>query len=189
MLDDVVQRISRSPLYDASRTHHVFLCDTPALYAFLALWARNSGGVANTWAWGNAFIRPSDVRRGRVVGASGREKGGERTLTYYIAHEVTHAMTADYVGRWRYRSLAPFQVEGYADYVAFARPVDTASGRRDLIAGTLDMDPRRSGHYDRYRLLIGYLLQERSFSVDALLARRLDRVAIERQLRASTLAR
>src|SRR6185369_17444611 len=32
LLDEVVRRISRSPLYDAGRTHHVFLCDTRALF-------------------------------------------------------------------------------------------------------------------------------------------------------------
>jgi len=181
-LADVVQRLRRSPLYDAARTHHVFLCDTPELYGFFALWQHRSGGLASTWAFGNAFIRPSDVKRGRVIGASGREKGGDRSLTYYIAHEVTHAMTADRVGRLRYRELAPFQVEGYADYVALAAPVDVARGREALRANAFDMDPKRSGHYDRYRLLVGYLLQERRLSVDELLAQPLDRATLEREL-------
>lgn len=43
------------------------------------------------------------------------------------------------------------------------------------------MDPKRSGHYDRYRLLVGYLLQ-RHLSVDDLLASPLDRQATEREL-------
>jgi hypothetical protein len=44
------------------------------------------------------------------------------------------------------------------------------------------MDPKRSGHYDRYRLLVGYLLQERRLSVDELLAGPLDRATTEREL-------
>src|SRR6478672_7366610 len=32
LLDDVLARVSRSPLYDAHRTYHVFLCDTQALF-------------------------------------------------------------------------------------------------------------------------------------------------------------
>ena len=40
LLDEVVRRVSRSPLYDPARVHHVFLCDTPSLYAFFALWNR-----------------------------------------------------------------------------------------------------------------------------------------------------
>lgn len=187
MLDDALGRVSRSPLYDAARTHDVFLCDTPALYALFTLWNRNSGGVTDTWAWGNAFIRPADVRRGRVIGRSGVEKGGERTLAYYVAHEVTHALTADRVGRLGFRKLAAFQREGYADYVAFARPVDLGRGRADLAANTCDMSTSCSGHYDRYRLLVGYLLQQRRLTVDELLARRMDRAEIEDQLRAAAL--
>jgi hypothetical protein len=182
ILDDALARVRRSPLYDAARTHHVFFCDTPPLYDLFAAWQYKSGAVTQTWATGNVFIRPADVRRGRVIGRSGVEKGGERTLSYYVAHEVTHAMTADRVGRWRMWRLAPFQREGYADYVGFARPVDLPRGRADLEAGSVDMDPRRSGHYDRYRLLVGYLLQRRGLSVDELLVRRRDRGEIERQL-------
>src|SRR5687767_12702442 len=65
-------------------------------------------------------------------------------------------------------ALAPFQVEGYADYIALTAQVDVARGREALRANAFDMDPKRSGHYDRYRLLVGYLLQERRLSVDQL---------------------
>ena len=182
MLDDALARVSRSPLYDAARTHDVFLCDTSGLYSFFSLWNHRSGGVTHTWAGGNAFIRPADVRRGRVMGASGVEKGGARTLTYYVAHEVTHAMSAAHGGRWRFNKLAAFQTEGYADYVAFARPVDLARGRAELEANTCDMNVSCSGHYDRYRLLVGYLLQQRHLTVDELLSRPLDRREIEAQV-------
>ncbi len=40
----------------------------------------------------------------------------------------------------------------------------------------------RSGLYERYRLLVGYLLQHRGLSVDELLARRMDRADVEREL-------
>jgi hypothetical protein len=188
ILDDALGRIRLSPLYDASRTHHVFLCDSSELYGFFARWNYRSGAVTDVWLGGNAFIRPANVERGRVIGRSGVEKGGERTLSYYIAHEVTHAMTADHTGRFGFRKLAAFQQEGYADYVAFARPVDVVGGRADMLAGTAEMEPARSGHYDRYRLLVGYLLQERKMAVDELLAHHLDRVTTENQLKAAKLA-
>src|SRR5215831_17534270 len=40
LLDEVVRRVSRSPLYDPARVHHVFLCDTPALFTLFTLWDR-----------------------------------------------------------------------------------------------------------------------------------------------------
>jgi hypothetical protein len=182
MLEDALGRVRRSPLFDAARVHHVFVCDTPALFALFTLWDRNAGGVTATWATSNVFIRPTNLQRGRVIGASGVEKGGERTLAYYVAHEVTHAMTTDRIGRLASYELAAFQREGCADYVAFLSPMDLAQGRRDLLANTKDMDPQRSGHYDRYRLLVGYLLEQRHLSVDELLRKPLDRRSVEAEL-------
>jgi hypothetical protein len=182
LLDDVLARVRQSPLHVEQRVHHAYLCDTPALFALFTLHQYRSGGVANTWLNGNVFIRPANVKRGRVIGHSRVEKGGERTLAYYLAHEVTHAMSVDHVGRLRYARLAAFQVEGYADYVAFGVPVDVERGRRELRAGSKDMNPLLSGHYDRYRLLVGYLLQARGLSVDELLNQPLDRKAVEAQV-------
>ncbi len=182
LLDDVLRRVSRSPLDDPARVHHVFLCDTPALFGFLALWNYKVGGVSQTMLGGNVLIRPSDIARGTVFGRSGEVKAGGRTLAYFIAHELTHAMTADRIGRWRYHRLAAFQTEGYADYVAFARPVDLLRGREALARGTPEMDPRRSGLYRRYELLVAYLLDRRGESVDQLLQAPRDPRAVEAQL-------
>lgn len=182
LLDEVVRRISRSPLYDAGRTHHVFLCDTRALFGFLTVDGYRAGGVAHAQLGGNVFIRPFSIERGTVTGPSGQEKTGERTLTYFIAHELTHAMTADRTGRWRYRQLSAFQVEGYADYVGFGRPLDLARERQALLADAPEMSPRRSGLYKRYELLVAYLLERRGLSVDQLLAGRLAQREIESQL-------
>ncbi len=184
LLQDVLRRVSASPLYDGGRVHDVFLCDTPALYGFLALWAYKSGGVTQTLLNGHAFIRPYDIERGTVFGRSGEVKTGGRTLAYFIAHEVTHAMTADRIGRWRYHRLSHFQAEGYADHVAFARPLDLHAGREALVRGAPEMNPGQSGLYRRYELLVAYLLQRRGFSVAQLLAGPLDRAVIEEQVRA-----
>jgi hypothetical protein len=182
MLDDVLRRVSRSAIYDPARVHHVFLCDTPALFGFLALWDWRAGGVAQTMADGNVLIRPYDIQRGTVFGRAGEVKSRERGLSYFIAHEVTHAMTADHVGRWRYQRLSAFQTEGYADYVAFARHLDVGRERQGLLRETPEMNPAQSGLYRRYELLTDYLLDRRGLKVDDLLARPMDRRHVEAEL-------
>ena len=174
LLDDVLARVSRSPLYDAHRTYHVFLCDTQALFRVFAPWNPRVGGVTQVYLTGNAFLRPFSIERGRLIGPSGDDKPGERTLAYFIAHEVTHTMTGDRVGRLGYRRLAAFQQEGYADHVAFARPVDFARGRELLARDAPEMDPKRSGLYLRYELMVAHLLERRGMTVDELLGRRID---------------
>lgn len=184
LLGDVLRRVSASPLYDPGRVHHVFLCDTPALFGALALWAYKVGGVSQTMLAGNVLIRPYDIQRGVLFGRSGEVKQHDRSLAYFIAHELTHTMTADRIGRWRYHRLAAFQTEGYADYVAFARPLDLHAEREALIRGAPEMNPRQSGLYRRYELMVAYLLERRGLSVEELLARPLDGRIIEDQLRA-----
>lgn len=131
---------------------------------------------------GNVFIRPHDIQRGTVFGRSGEVKKGGRSLAYFIAHEVTHAMTANHTGAWRYRRLAAFQVEGYADHVAFARPLDLRAEREALVHDAPEMSPQRSGLYRRYELLVDYLLERRGITVDQLLSRRMDRQQLEAEL-------
>jgi hypothetical protein len=183
LLDDVVARVARSPLYDGTRIHDVFLCDTARFFGLFALWDHKVGGIAEVYLGGNVFIRPSSIERNRVIGPSGHDKPGDRTLAYFIAHEVTHAMTADHVGRWRTHGLAAFQKEGYADYVAFSRPVDFARGRALLIQDAPEMSPRRSGLYLRYELMVAHLLERQGMTVEALLSRPLDPAPVLEALR------
>jgi hypothetical protein len=186
LLDDVVRRVSRSPLYQPARVHHVFLCDSRALFGLFALWDHNVGGVTQVYLGGNIFVRPASIVRGTVTGPLGNEATGQRTLTYFIAHEITHAMTADRVGRWRYHRLAPFQQEGYADYVAFdhhLHRLDVARARDALERDVPEMNPRRSGLYARHELLVAFLLDQGRLSVDQLLAHPLDATQVEAELR------
>ena len=182
LLDDVIRHVAQSPLYNSARIHHVFLCDTPGLFGLLALWDYKVGGVTQTMLGGNVFIRPYDIEHGTVFGRSGEVKKGGRTLAYFIAHEVTHAMTADRIGRWQYHRLAAFQTEGYADYVAFARHLDLAAERESLARETPDMNPRQSGLYRRYELLVAYLLDRRGLTVADLLRTGMDPHQVEADL-------
>jgi hypothetical protein len=177
ILQDALRRLSRSPLYDAAHEQHAFLCDSEALYSFLVPFTHGSG---KTNPFRNVFIRGADVANNRVLDRAGREKPG-RPLAYFIAHEVTHAMTMDRLGL-RFRALAAFQKEGYADYAARPQPVDLRAGREALKRAAFEMDPGRSGLYDRYRLLVAYELQQRRLSEQQLLSHPLVQREVEAQL-------
>jgi hypothetical protein len=182
ILDEVLRRISLSPLYNPARAQHVYLCDSRALFALFALRQYRSGGVTEMLLGRNAFIRPSSLERNVVFGPSGVPKQPERTLTYFIAHELTHAMTADRIGGVRSFRLAAFQREGYADYVAFARPVDFKRGRDAILRDAPEMSVQRSGLYARYELLTAYLLERRGLTVDEFLARPRSAKEVEAEL-------
>ena len=176
------QRVARSPFYSAEDTYDVFLSDSYALFALFVPQAYRVGGNADVYLSGNIFLRPSRIERDRLVGYSGREPSGERTLTYFIAHEITHVMVARRLGRWQNFRLATWQREGYADYVGKAGAFDFAAARASFRANDPALDPARSGLYLRYHLLAAHLLDHKRLTPEELLAQPLDPLPLEREL-------
>jgi hypothetical protein len=183
VLADATRRVAASPFYDPQATYDAFLCDDVPTFTAFTLWNRGAGAVSQWDLTGNIFLRPSHVDRNRLVGRSGKETPGERTLSYFIAHEVTHTMLARRIGRLRYARLQRWQVEGYADYVGKAGEFDFEKTLAAFRAGTRELDPKRSGLYLRYHLMVAYLLDREGMTPEALLAGPIERAEIERRLR------
>jgi hypothetical protein len=178
-------RLSASPYYRTGDTYDVFLCDTPGLFTLFTLWDHGVGGGSQVYFSGHVFLRPAHIERDRLVGPSGKEADGDRTLAYFIAHELTHTATARGLGRWGYFRLARWQQEGYADYVAKGGrdgTFDFDATLRDFRAGTRELDPALSGLYLRYHLLVAYLLDRIGMTPAALLSGPRAQTVVERAL-------
>lgn len=169
VLEQARARASRSPYFDAADTYHLYLCDTPALFAFFVPWARNVGAVALFGVTGNIFVRPANLARDRLIAPTGDEVPGVRTLTYYFAHELTHTAMARRLGRLGYHRLQPWQVEGYADLIGKAGAFDFEAERQRLREGDPALDPAQSGLYLRHQLLVEAQLRAGA-SLEAVLA-------------------
>lgn len=176
------ERIARSPFFDPGDRYHVYLCDTPELFSLLSLKPR-VGGVAQVYFTGNVFLRPSRIVADRLLGPLGRELPGDRSLTYFVAHEVTHAMVARRLGRLRYHRLAVWQQEGYADYLGKGGDFDFDAALAGFRAGSPALDPARSGLYLRHHLLTTYALDALGLSPFELLARHRSSEPLEAALR------
>jgi hypothetical protein len=183
ILDRVVTRLRSSPLFDGERDHSVYLCQSRWRFVLFANVAWHAGGLLSL-VGRSVFLRPSEIAHDRLYGPSGREVTGERTLTYFIAHELTHTMTLDALGRWRYSRLPEWVREGYADYVAKYR-FDAARALDDWRAGAPRMDPRAAGLYDRYQLMVWRVLDGDGVSVAELLAHPPRAEEVERRLAAT----
>ena len=183
VLADATRRVAASPFYDPQATYDAFLCDDVRTFTAFTLWNRGAGAVSQWDLTGNIFLRPSHVDRNRLVGRSGKETPGERTLSYFIAHEVTHTMLARRIGRVRYARLQRWQVEGYADYVGKAGDFDFEKTLAAFRADTRELDPKRSGLYLRYHLMVAYLLDRQGMTPEALLAGPIEKTEIEQRLR------
>jgi hypothetical protein len=58
------------------------------------------------------FLRPSDIAENVLVNYLSRKVTDDRTLVYYMAHELTHSLTVSYVGRGRYHDIPTWLREG-----------------------------------------------------------------------------
>jgi hypothetical protein len=69
-----------------------------------------------------------------------------------------------------------------ADYIAFGGDVNIDALLTALRRGDPDLDPKRSGTYARYRLLVAFMLEHEGWSVDRLLASGMPQVEAENRL-------
>ncbi|MBL8911797.1 MAG: hypothetical protein JNM17_13980 [Archangium sp.] len=151
LLREVESRLQRSPLYRADVKHHVFICDTPALYAFFNPHHPDTGGETYFWLGNQVFLRPVDFAGDRLISPLGTPVAAPRTLVYFLTHELTHAMTMDAVGLWNYLSIDRWKHDGYADFVALP-DFDVEDAREKLRSGDASMDYAQSGLYRRWQL-------------------------------------
>jgi hypothetical protein len=180
-LEEAQRRLARSPLFDAARTHHLYVCQTTWRWRFFAHWNQGAAGFALAPLSRVVFLRRAQLDRDRMIGPSGRVVEGERTLAYYVAHEATHTITADHLGL-AYHALPAWVREGYADYVGRAESFDYARVRTQWLDGAPETDPA-SGHYLRYVLLVAHELDVRGVDLETLLTDPRSRDAVERDVR------
>jgi hypothetical protein len=168
LLADAEARIQRSAL-DDRRSHGVVIANREWHRHLVFLWNYNAAGLNWYPITRNVFIRSASVAKNRVIRPSGKAVEPPRTLAYYIAHEIGHTLTAEHVGIWRYHRLPRWLREGVADYIGFGGKVDVDKLMRALRAGDPDLDPKKSGTYARYRLLVADLLGRKGWTMDRLL--------------------
>lgn len=182
VLADVETRLAASPLNRAGEPHRVIIATVPWRHRLVFLWNGRARGVSYYPLTGNVFIGPSDIAGNRVFGPSGLPAQPPRTLAYYIAHEIAHGLTGERVGAVAYFRLPRWIREGLADHVAFGSVDDTDELLRAWKAGNARLEPERSGQYARYRLLVGFLLHRKGWSIDQLLQSAMPQAEAERLL-------
>jgi hypothetical protein len=164
ILNDVERRLQRSPLNDPSLRHRVFICNETWLFVLMANTDSHAGGVNKAWLNQSIFLRRANIPANRLLGPSGKKVAGDRTLAYFIAHEIVHTLEEQQLGRYGYLRLPAWKREGYADYVA------RAPGFAFTERNAYEMDPARSGLYLRYQLLVTYLLDEKRLTPQQMLS-------------------
>ena len=77
----------------------------------------------------------------RLVTPAGKVVQGEMTLSYFIAHEITHSLTHELLGAWDYQRLPSWLKEAYADYIARGSAFQRAEARAAWRGATIASRP------------------------------------------------
>lgn len=175
-------KIRRSPFYDSQVVYRVFLTDSAGEYAYFTSYWHKTGGVFLLFADGNIFIRPSLIDEDRLISPSGNVVAEDRPLNYFIAHEVTHAMTFNKLGVRKYLALNEWIREGIADRTGRDKfDFDEMLGRYRSDAP--EMDRRKSGLYLRYQFFVEFALRYKNFDEVSLVEQNPPEQEIEDELK------
>ena len=156
------------PIYSDRKNYHVFICNSRWRQVLFFNKDYGAGGVAQYPVTSQVFLREARVEDDRLISPGGNPTPGDRTLGYFVAHEITHQLTGEDLGPFRFWRLPQWVREGYADYVGKGDSFDYHDARRAFLAGAPEMD-RKSGLYLRFHLLVAYLLDRQHWSVEQLL--------------------
>jgi hypothetical protein len=184
VLELVEAKLSASPLYSDQQSHLAFICNARWRQRIFFTYQYGVGGVNYYPLTTDVFLRDSIVEENCLIGPGGNRVPGDRTLDYFIAHEITHTLTGQAVGGIAYHRLPQWVREGYADYVGKGAAFNYDEARRAFLAGDAKMDWEKSGLYWRYNLLVAYLLDNQHWSVQRLLREPIEQKAVEDAIRA-----
>jgi hypothetical protein len=184
VLDEVELRLARTPLYhlNPGRNFRIYLCNQQWRFILFANTRYHVGGLTYPPLTNNIFLRAVHLDADRLVGPSGQEVPGTRRLSYYIAHEITHTLMADELGAGRFWGLPTWIGEGYADYIGKGGHFDYEEVVEKLRNGARELNPRQSGLYLRYHLLVAYLLDRKGKSVGELFRDDFDPARLEAEI-------
>lgn len=183
ILADVERRLSRSPLND-DNAHRMFIVGSEWRRRVLFLWNAGAAGVNYYPLTRNVFVARANIDSDRVMTSAGEPKLSPRTLGYYAAHEIAHTLIKDQLTPLQQLKLPRWINEGLADDIGFGDDADVEGLIQRLQAGDPDLDPARSGYYDRYRLLVSYVMKRRGWAPAELIASFMPQSEAERLLTA-----
>ncbi len=181
-LRDVDGRLRADGFDPATGRHRIVVAHARWRQRLTFLWAYGAGGVNFYPLTRNVFLRDADPGCRHIVSPLGTPVPPPRTFAYFAAHEIAHSLTGEAVGALAFHRLPVWIREGVADHVALPGRGDFGALARAYQAGERELDPRRSGLYARYRLLVLFFIEREGWSLARILASNLPQDEAERRL-------
>ncbi len=183
VLAEVRARLRSSPWPGSGRRDAVFVCNSPWRRRLFCVGNYRAGGLNYAPLTTNVFLSGARVAENRLVSPAGQVVRDERTLAYFIAHEIAHSRTCERLGAWRFFRLPDWLREGYADQVGRGSVWGRAGSDAAFLTEAPEMNTPAVAPYLRYNLLLGFCVEQERRSLDAVFAAAESQSAVEARLR------
>src|SRR5215471_8164362 len=98
VLRRTLDKVESCPYYATYPNARIFLCNSRWRQVLFFNKAYGVAGVMHLPFSGNVFLRDAAVADNRLISPRGVPVEGDRTLDYFIAHELTHVLTGRGMG-------------------------------------------------------------------------------------------
>jgi len=164
ILESAERRVQKSVLYKPTTHQRIFIANNPIRWRYFTNINYKNGGLNYVIFNRTIFLRKVDIKNSRLYGPSGKVSGGDRTLDYYMAHEMTHTLEWQSMPRYKYPFKTNWALEGYCEYVAHgSQSYETAL---DKYLHTPENKSEK--YYTRARTMVTYLLEVEKLPVSSL---------------------
>lgn len=164
LIQNVERNVKKSILYKDNVKQNIFITNSPIRSAYFFLINNRAGGLNFVLFNHSVFLRKSDVQNNRLYGPSGKPSGGDRTLDYYMAHEMTHTLEFFAMPWYTYPINTNWTLEGYSEYIAHGSPSYETTLRRYYTMN----ENEGAKNYTKMRLAVSYLLEKEHLSISKL---------------------
>lgn len=154
-------KIKKSAIYKKGLEQKIFIANNPMRWAYFSNVNNKAGGLAYVFFIHNVFFRRVDIKNNRLYGPSGKVAAGNRTLDYFMAHEITHQLEYQAMPWYTYSIKENWIQEGYSEYIGHdSQNYETA------LRYYLEV-PENSGakRYTKLRVMVAYLLEKEKISI------------------------
>lgn len=154
-------RIKKSAIYKENIKPKIFIANNYWRWKYFTNTHYKVGGLAYVLV-DNIFFRKVDIKNNRLYGNSGKVAAGDRTLDYFMAHEITHLLEFKSRPCYKYSIKENWIQEGYSEYIGH-----NSQNYEDSLKYYLEV-PENSGakRYTRLRTMVTYLLEKEKINVD-----------------------
>ncbi len=165
ILDKSQKLLTKSELYDNSKSQKIFICNSYNEFSFFALTSKRAFAV-NLPIIQNIFLSKSFFLKNTIV--RNGETNNLRKLSAIITHETTHSLLENKLGFLKFKLLPNWKNEGYCDYIAQGSSYNQEKGMKEICNGS-ETQNSLSFKYFKYRMLTKYLFEENNISIEKFL--------------------